>query len=826
MGPIGKRAARLARWGAVWLGTLALACGPLPEDEPDAEGLPLEAQADGMESRAPEAQLSGISGPFDVSKPVLEAQRTGFTGPSVAFDGEVYLVVWEDSRTGRVFGARVKPDGRILDPAGIPLNLTTGLSGGQPRVAYDGTQFVVVWVSSDGILGAHVEGDGDVRRHLTLGFSDEIGGPPGIACTKKLCLVAYTVSGDDENVVVAARVDSRGKVLERQSLSPGFNNAFDPAVAWDGKQFLVVWSDERGGDGGDIFGNRVRKDGTVLDGRGVPLITAPAGQVNPDVTWTGERFLVVWEDSRGGEPDIFGARVRRDLSVEEPTGFPIAAHPGAQSAPRLAHDDCESLVVWSDTRKEDFLIRGARVSDDGEVLDPSGFSLPSSGDFPKVSAPAVASNGNHYFVTFSDEAAGADPFSTVSHILGTRVKHDTTVQDSPPLLFTRSATAQTLAASAYGDGQYLVVWRETRAGEKERLLATRVRTDGRVLGPPFQLPTGLNPGTVSVAFNGSTFLVVWDEDVSPDTFDRDIRGARVSSAGVLLDASSLPIAALDDIQSNPAVAASGAGFLVVWEDGRTSGEFGNVTDIFGTRVSATGGVLDPGGFLIAGTLVTEETPSVIQAGDHSFVSWVHFDFTKFDTETSIRGARVSESGTVLDSPGLLIGPGPALSEAPALSFDGTNVLVAWAEGSFEAGWRISAARVSASGALLDATPITVSAGEAFRMRPTATFDGSDHWLVWEENGSFIPENEPVDVHGARIRPDGSVRDPGGRPIARHDEPEYNPIVVSNGAGRAAVFYTEFVTKEDVMNTRVQGRKLTGSSLSATREEEPREEASH
>jgi hypothetical protein len=128
------------------------------------------------------------------------------------------------------------------------------------------------------------------------------------------------------------------------------------------------------------------------------------------------------------------------------------------------------------------------------------------------------------------------------------------------------------------------------------------------------------------------------------------------------------------------------------------------------------------------------------------------------------------------------------------------------------------------GAVLDAVPISVALDETSRLRPTATFDGSNHWLVWEENGSFVPENEPADVFGARIRPDGSVRDPGGRPIARHDEPEYNPIVVSNGAGRATVFYTEFVTEEDVMNTRVQGRRLTGSSLSALRQEQPREEA--
>ncbi|WP_257447119.1 hypothetical protein [Archangium lipolyticum] len=792
------RAAWLVRWGAALLGTLAFACGPMPE----------EAEApDVGELLTTEAGLSGVSSPFDVTRPALEAQASGFMGLSVAFDGDVYLVVWEDSRTGDVFGARVKPNGRVLDPAGIPLNLGTGLDGGRPRVAHDGTRFVVVWVSGDGLMGTHVEGDGDVRDSFVISYSDEIGGPPGIACTKKLCLVAYTVSGDDENVVAAARIDSKGKVLGRSSLSPGYNDAFDPAVAWDGRQFLVVWSDERDGDEGNIYGNRVRKDGTVLDDRGVTLIAAAGEQALPDVIWTGRNFLVVWEDDRGETRDIYGARLRSDLKAIETTGFPITDHPGAQTAPRLAHGDGESLVVWGDNLEEVLRARGARVSDAGEVLDPTGFTLPSFEGFPRASEPAVASNGRHYFVTYSAQAEGADPYDPNNHILGTRVRHDTTVLDSPPLLFTRSATAQKEAASAYGAGHYLVVWREARANEPVRLLATRVRTDGRALGPPIVLPARPDSRNTSVAFDGASFLVVWDEDGTDDR--RDVRGARVSSAGVLLDAVSLPIAVLEDSEITPAVASSGDGFLVVWEDGRSSGVFGDVSDLYGTRVSSAGVVLDPGGFLIAGTLLTEQTPSVIHAGGHYLVTWVHFDFTKLETETSIRGARVSESGTVLDSPGFLIGPGPSFDAPPALSFDGTNVLVAWAEGPFMAGTRISAARVSGGGAVLDAVPLTVAEGETPRTRPTAAFDGSNHWLVWEEKGQSIPENEPVDLYSARIRPDGTVRDPGGRPIARHDAPEYEPVAVSNGAGRTAVFYTEFVTEEDVMNTRIQGRRLTG-----------------
>lgn len=783
-----------------------LACGPLPEEAAGGEAAVDEAEALTNEW----ASTSTVSGPFGVSRPVLEARRTGFIGPSVAFDGHVYLVVWEDSRTGRVFGARVKPDGRILDPAGIPIALSSGLNGGRPRVAYDGTQFVVVWVNGsyglNGIFGAHVGSDGDVRRHFVIGFTDEAFGPPGIACAKRLCLVTYDVFGDEEDVILSARVDSQGHVFDSELLSPGLNYAFNSSVAWDGHQFLVVWSDQRGGDDGDIYANRVKPDGTVLDGSGVPLVVAPGGQLAPDVTWTGERFLVVWEDRRGPTPDIFGARVRRNLSLVEPLGFPIAAQPGTQAVPRLAHDGCDSLVVWQDTRGSASRVRGARVSDSGEVRDPGGFTLPSGGN-PHLTAPAVASDGHHFFVAYSTPSDASNPFSGGNHILGTRVKHDTTIQDSPPLLFTRSASAQQHPASAHGDGKYLVVW-QTGPDEQGKFLAALVDTRGHILTSPITLPTGPEAGNPSVAFDGHSFLVVWDEGESFS--DTNIRGARVSRSGALMDASSLPIAVQEGRQAQPSVASDGDGFLVVWEDGRASNVSGDISDVYGARVSSSGTVLDPAGFLIAGTPATEQVPSVTSAGGQYFVAWQYFGVSSpgGPEEEGIRGARVAETGAVLDSPGLLIGAGPAFVDPPALSFDGANVLVAWAQGPEFEGAAIVAARVSGSGALLDPVPITVASGGHFRMRPTATFDGTHHWLAWEESTEFIFDNAPVDIRGARLRTDGTVRDPGGRPIARHDAPEYEPVLVSNGAGRSAVFYTEFVTEPDVMNTRIQGRVLT------------------
>ena len=52
---------------------------------------------------------------------VISAASGDEVAAAVAFDGTNYLVVWQDSRgsTGRdIYGARVSPDGTVLDPGG------------------------------------------------------------------------------------------------------------------------------------------------------------------------------------------------------------------------------------------------------------------------------------------------------------------------------------------------------------------------------------------------------------------------------------------------------------------------------------------------------------------------------------------------------------------------------------------------------------------------------------------------------------------------------------------------------------------------------------
>src|SRR6187551_2771483 len=91
------------------------------------------------------------------------------------------------------------------------------------------------------------------------------------------------------------------------------------AVAFGGSNYFVVWTNYESGTG-DIYGARVATDGTVLDpGPGIPISTQPAQQIEPAVAFDGTNYLVVWQDRRTDDiNDIYAARVTPAGDVLDP----------------------------------------------------------------------------------------------------------------------------------------------------------------------------------------------------------------------------------------------------------------------------------------------------------------------------------------------------------------------------------------------------------------------------------------------------------------------------------------------------------------------------
>ena len=115
---------------------------------------------------------------------------------SAAWTNGVFFVVWEEfspTGNGQVYGARVRPDGTVLDPSGILLSTRPDDSNVHPRVAGGAGRFLVVWqIDIEGTFSdlgaAMVTTGGRVTKQWGLSFVDNGQTAPDVAWNGRLFL--------------------------------------------------------------------------------------------------------------------------------------------------------------------------------------------------------------------------------------------------------------------------------------------------------------------------------------------------------------------------------------------------------------------------------------------------------------------------------------------------------------------------------------------------------------------------------------------------------------------------------------------------------------
>jgi hypothetical protein len=645
--------------------------------------------------------------------------------PAVGFDGTNYLVVWTDWRSGAssdIFGTRVTPTGSVLDIVGITISAAAG-SQSTPAVAFDGTNYLVVW--ADG-------------RSSTID-------------------------------IYGARVTTEGVVLDSTGIpiSTAANNQTEPAVAFDGTNYLVVWTDARSGSA-DVYGARVSPEGIVLDSTGIPVSIAANYQGYPAVAFGESNYLVAWHDNRRGTwSDVYGARVTPAGVVLDASGISISAAANTQAQPAVAFDGTNFMVVWHDDRRGYLDIYGARVSQGGTVLDGQGIQI-CAATRPQ-SFPALAFDSTNYLVVWSDERLGN------YDIYCTRVTPAGAVIDTSGIPITTVANMQRLPAVAFDGTNYLTVWNDGRSGSDD-IFGARVTTEGAVIDSAgLCITTAANNQTEpAVAFDGTNYLVVWTDDRNGNY---DICGVRVTPAGMVIDSAVIGISTEVNNQENPAVAFDGTNYLVVWTDKRSGS-----ADIYGTRVTTAGVVLDTSGILISTELNNQMYPAVGFDGMNYLVVWSDYRNGGYD----IYGARITPAGRVLDPDGIAISTVAREQSYPAIGFNGTNYLVVWTDKRGITGYSdIYGSRVHPTGTVLDPAGIPISTVAYDQFNPAVGFDGTNFFVVWTDQRvgvGYFP-----DIYGARVTEIGSVIDTTGIPIATDGTYQGSPVVVFDGMNSLVVW---------------------------------------
>lgn len=126
----------------------------------------------------------------------------------------------------------------------------------------------------------------------------------------------------------------------------------EPAVAFDGANFLVVWEHQTstGPEQWDVYATLVATDGTPGSPFQINQTSSP--RYNPlSVAFDGTNYLAVWNRDNGGGGtnqtiwDIYGSIVTPAgaVSVSE---IPVAADAGSQIFPQLAFGQGNYLITW------------------------------------------------------------------------------------------------------------------------------------------------------------------------------------------------------------------------------------------------------------------------------------------------------------------------------------------------------------------------------------------------------------------------------------------------------------------------------------------------
>jgi hypothetical protein len=153
----------------------------------------------------------------------------------------------------------------------------------------------------------------------------------------------------------------------------GTANQVWPRIVSDGSRgAIIVWEDYRGGNG-DIYIQRVNSGGSgqwTTDGEA--LCTAAGDQLQPYITSDGAGgAIVTWYDGRnGGTTDIFARRIDASGNgLWAANGIGICTEDGDQLYPRIVPDGASgAIIVWQDERRGEGDIYAQRVEHDGDLF--------------------------------------------------------------------------------------------------------------------------------------------------------------------------------------------------------------------------------------------------------------------------------------------------------------------------------------------------------------------------------------------------------------------------------------------------------------------------
>jgi hypothetical protein len=483
--------------------------------------------------------------------PLLDVGTEIAGSAALAWNGSVYLLA--AARGGaapEIRAARVGPDGKALDGAGLALGRAAVMLADGPTVAWNGSRFVVLWATQEmeegretpRLAGALVGGDGQVAAMPGRDWTTSGGGP------------ALAVSGGDAFAFwaevswwtdrgIPADLDVQGLRLGREGgaagkpalISRGTNLQSEPVIASGGDRLLVAWEDRRDDKAnGDIYAARLASDGKTLDPVALALGTGPGVQRAPAVAWTGEEFLVAWNEGPRG---LFAARVSAAGEVLDRPPLPVPGTAGQAllSDPAVCGDGDGALLAWGaraaagPSRSRDAAIHGLRIPGKATVAQGTRFTITTTADSEDPPVLRLRCNQRAAVLVWSGTL---EPQGRLG-LWVARLERGALAPVEPSLLQERILFDEWAGIGTDGAG-FLIAWRHPDGLGRRTVFGQRVAPDGRLLDdPPRRIGISNSGRRVTTIWDGTQWVVLAVNTAGGRPFD--LRGLRVGPGGGVLD---------------------------------------------------------------------------------------------------------------------------------------------------------------------------------------------------------------------------------------------------------------------------------------------------
>lgn len=635
--------------------------------------------------------------------------------PKIAWNGENWLVLYQSQDPSGGYydtfirAVRVSSQGQTLDqtPLAFPPDLfspsTIGLT-----VSGQGGQWLVARCvyHDDGygtfLAGQRIAGDGTLVDLAPVMLIDWVYGQLSIIVSSG----EYSVVGpewNDGSLLKARRISTNLQPLAPSfNLPPGVQN-----IAGNGNEYYVTWISGFV----DLVGSRMTATGTLLNPAGTLLVPNVAGSMSLEHDGTN------WWFARSVSNLAWTMRIDAAGIVLDPGGVQLPINVtgsvnslyDTQIVPRSGGG---VLFGWTD-------YRAALGSDSNSfVLPVSPVNVAgtehclTTGTRNQRNSAICSGPGNTLAVAFISEAANDD-----------RVLVQFLDAEMTPLTPSPIEVVQTPAIGscgiAWNGSVFMITWDGGSGGTNtSKVMARRMYADGTFVDPPTPVMNGMVPaiaalgedfliacsrfatypqfidlwinrmdgptgvpqdgangvilaggyvnGLPRVRTDGSQWLVAAHSMWTHDSSQGDAILARVPPVGApALAFNPTPFSgASGDLD----IAYSGSKYLLVWR----MNSLANANNYIAGRIMNADGTFPPGYFIIAEATGRQLRPTVAWDGTTFIVAWddQRNQAAFFDARTDIYGARVSETGSVLDPAGFPIVIGPQAAAMAMLSRPG------------------------------------------------------------------------------------------------------------------------------------------------------------